>query len=440
MAIDMAVNPINSEVDKQVERAITALAEAGCDQGFFSHTFSFCEYWLDDKPSYSLTACYFVSNINALTELHFCVALTADIAGAVSSLVSLGDLQRLCQQMGLPIFSDRNPIPLQPLSIKKPWGQEIWYTGIEERGVAQAGNDNHWSLLPWVLAAAPDRLTRLRHRQLILLKILDPLAEVVRGDLYFELHQEKREVYVVTAVDEKAWPEGIGGIRFGFDPDVVAQYPDELSFKQSYLQAVKEYELVRRKLDTLSEQGTEDFSAELLEHESLLRSNIEAYSLVKPLSVGDVVQVPCFTPHSLLHGVRTVEFQTPVYERLILSFAQKVLTQSHWDTEQAVDKMNVAQPLEPGFEILKKADGVLIERIVDFEDFEVRRIRLSSGACLKLSLEADYGLLMPVSGCLDLSGLMVKAEQAVLLPSAWIGCHMSNSGEFELCFLLAYPK
>lgn len=436
----MAVNPINSEVDKQIEQAVAALSKAGCEQGLFSHTFSFCEYWLDERPSYSLTACYFVANINASMELHFCVAPTADISDAVSSLTSLDDLQVFCERMGLPLFSDRKPIPLVPLSIKKPWGQEVWYTGIEARGVAQAGVKQQLSLLPWVLAAAPNRLTCFRHRELILLKILDPLAEAVKGDLYFELHQKKREVYVVTAIDEKAWPDGVGGIRFGFDPDVVGQYPDEQSFRQSYLSAVKQYEIVRREIDALSERGINSLPAGLLARESVLRSNIEAYTQLKPLSVGDVVQVPCFTPHSLLHGVRTVEFQTPVYERLILSFAQQVLTQSHWDTEQAIGKMTVSQPPVPIFEILDNTGGVLVERIVDFEDFEVRRIKLPPGADFQLALEADYGLLMPVSGRLDLAGVMIEAEQAVLLPNTWIGCQVSNFGGFELCFLLAYPK
>ena len=40
----------------------------------------------------------------------------------------------------------------------------------------------------------------------ILLKVLDPHPEPVRGDLYFEVHEHKREVYVVTAVDRNAWP------------------------------------------------------------------------------------------------------------------------------------------------------------------------------------------------------------------------------------------
>ena len=436
----MVVNPIINEVDRQIEQAITALLTAGREQGFFSHTFSFCEHWRRDKPTYSLTACYFASNINQSVELHFCVALASDIEACLSSLDSFQDLECFCERMGLPLFSDKKPIPLVPISIKKPWGQEIWFTGIEERGVAQAGFDGKLSLLPWVLAAAPSRLVGLDYQSLILLKILDPLPEAVKGDLYFELHERKREIYVVTAIDEKAWPDGVGGIRFGFDPAVVAQYYDEAEFKNNYLQAVKSYEAVRRKIDRLSECEINDVPADLRERESKLRLGIESYSYLKPLVVGDVVQVPCFTPHSLLHGVRTIEFQTPVYERLILSFAQKVLTQAYWDTEQAVSKMSVAQPPSPAFDIIYQSEGTLVERIVDFEDFEVRRIKLEAGAVFKLELESQYGLLMMVSGHVTLSGVTIKPEQAVILASSWVGCLVSNLCDDEMCFLLAYPK
>ena len=41
--------------------------------------------------------------------------------------------------LGFPLFDLNAPIPLQPIAIPKPWGQEIWYTGIEQRGVAEVG-------------------------------------------------------------------------------------------------------------------------------------------------------------------------------------------------------------------------------------------------------------------------------------------------------------
>jgi hypothetical protein len=37
---------------------------------------------------------------------------------------------------------------------------------------------------------------------LILLKTLNPVADDVIGDLYYEMHEEKWEVYVVTEIDK----------------------------------------------------------------------------------------------------------------------------------------------------------------------------------------------------------------------------------------------
>src|SRR5690606_10110912 len=82
-----------------------------------------------------------------------------------------------------------------------------------------------------------------------LLKILDPLPEEVFGDLYFELHQEKREVYVVTHVDAGAWPDGCGAIRFGFNQAERQKAPSDEDFRQQFLRAVADYEQVRRIID-----------------------------------------------------------------------------------------------------------------------------------------------------------------------------------------------
>ena len=45
---------------------------------------------------------------------------------------------------------------------------------------------------------------------LILLKTLNPVAEKTIGDLYYELHEKKWEVYIVTEIDKTAWPSGKG--------------------------------------------------------------------------------------------------------------------------------------------------------------------------------------------------------------------------------------
>ena len=66
----------------------------------------------------------------------------------------------------------------------------------------------------------------------------------------------------------------------------------------------------------------------------------KAYAFIGRVSVevGDVVTFPALQVHSLQHGIRVIEFQTPHYERLIVMFAQKVLTQNHWDTDRAMDQ------------------------------------------------------------------------------------------------------
>ena len=104
--------------------------------------------------------------------------------------------------------------------------------------------------LPWLLATAPGRLCGGAIEP-ILLKILDPLPEPVFGDLYFELHQQKQEVYVVTAVDQRAWPDGIGAIRFGFDSELRENYRDDQHFLADYFAAVRSYREVRVEIDKL---------------------------------------------------------------------------------------------------------------------------------------------------------------------------------------------
>ena len=113
-----------------------------------------------------------------------------------------------------------------------------------------------------------------------------------------------------------------------------------------------------------------------------------------PLTVGDVVIVPKLVPHALQHGVKVVEFQTPVYERKILSFGQKVLTQSHWDTVEALElaDLDFAQLQAP--EMLELDSHLRIERIVNFDTFEVRRILLDGRYVFR---DEIYSVMMVLS-------------------------------------------
>ncbi|HSB96851.1 MAG TPA: hypothetical protein VLC91_10395, partial [Spongiibacteraceae bacterium] len=347
---------------------------------------------------------------------------------------------------------------LQPISIPKPWGREIWYTGIEQRGVAEISDGQFTVALPWLLAAAPQRLLG-GDQEPILLKILDPLPAAVFGDLYFEMHRQKQEVYVVTAVDTDAWPDGIGAIRFGFNAEVRAFYGDDQKFLDAYLTSVRAYREIRGSIDrqldarrqvegidlneplaaSTLQAWLEGLPLSLTRQEQAARAAMERFTGMQSLQVGDVIKVPCLVPHSLQHGVRTVEFQTPVYERLILSFAQKVLTQAGWDTEAAAALLCMdPPPLEP-WSITAQGDNWIEERIVEFDNFEVRRITLQGGAVRTLSSSDRYGLLMAVGADLQLASESLPTDTAVLLPVAWRGSEVANIGSRPAYLLLATP-
>jgi hypothetical protein len=269
----------------------------------------------------------------------------------------------------------------------------------------------------------------------VLLKILDPRPEPVLGDLYFEVHREKQEVYVVTSVDRGAWPDGRGRIRFGMNQALRATYADDAAFRADYLRAVTEYEQLRR----ASDAGAQVAPAS----EAAARANMERFTALRTLAPGDVVVVPTWLPHSLQHGVRVVEFQTPTYERYILSFAQRVLTQPHWDTAYAVPRMTLDAPPEPCFEAV--APGV--ERIVAFADFRVWRVSIAPGAEFDLPGHTDYALCMVVEGLVEIGALTLEAEQAALVPGATLAdparrqalAGVRNPGDVPVTLLVAAP-
>ena len=222
--------------------------------------------------------------------------------------------------------------------------------GIEERGESRVHTDGGELPLSKYLDAAGIAAP------VILLKVLDPHPEPVRGDLYFEVHEHKREVYVVTAVDRGAWPDGKGRIRFGMSQDMRRRFADDGEFRAAYLAAVREYEGTRRSID----RG----DAVMAEDEARKRAAMDAFTNLKSLRPSDVVVVPTWTPHALQHGTRVVEFQTAAYERYIISFAQKVLTQDGWDSERAIARLRLDPPADPAFEEVAPR----VDRIASFDD------------------------------------------------------------------------
>ena len=324
------------------------------------------------------------------------------------------------------------PVRLEPDVIPKPWGREIWHTGIEARGESRVHTGAGTLPMSQYLALAPGRLTGAM--PLVLLKILDPRPEPVLGDLYFETHERKQEVYVVTHVDPDAWPDGRGRIRFGMNQALRARYDDDARFRRDYLAAVARYERVRRAIDAGETVPADE--------EAALRTDMEAFTELRELTVGDVVVVPTWLPHSLQHGVRVIEFQTPTYERYIISFAQQVLTQDHWDTEAAVAGMRLDSPPPPRFESL----GAGVERIVSFDDFRAWRMTLAAGESRLLPEHPGYLLCMTVTGSVELDGLTLGPEQAGFVPGEALkgprrehSARVTNPGPDPAVILLAAP-
>jgi hypothetical protein len=320
-----------------------------------------------------------------------------------------------------------SPLALDTVKIAKPWGQEIWYTGIEERGVCSVQNIP----LPWLLDLAGPLLTGTESPTPILLKILDPLSDEVAGDLYFELHKEKREVYVVTHIDKSAWPDSIGQIRYGFNPEKIKTYENDEQFKAAYLASVDKYRMVRNRID----RNPIDAHPELEEEEKTLRNKMEEFTSLRSLRVGDVIQVHPFTPHSLQHGVRVVEFQTPHYERFILSFAQKVLTQDHWDTNEAMDCVRVLEPPETKTETETRLEHSLI---ADFDEFSVTRIVLEPGAT-EIIERSTYSLVMGVQGEAQVNNLPVHPEEGFYIPACIKSLNLTNTRAEQATLLIAQP-
>jgi hypothetical protein len=318
------------------------------------------------------------------------------------------------------------PIRLKPVSISKPWGRELWYTGMEERGESRVLTADGSLPLSSYLALAPGRLCR--RCPVVLLKILDPAATPVAGDLYFEVHEHKREVYVVTHVSQSAWPDGTGAMRLGMSQARRAEFTDDSEFRHAYLAAVKAYEAVRRRMD----RGERLAPAT----EARLRETMEGFTALAPLRVGDVVTVHPWLPHSLQHGVRVVEFQTPTYERYILSFGQRVLTQNHWDTEAVLDRIDLEPPRADTFEQI--APG--IRQIADFDDFSAFRVEIASGASCPLGVDLPYAVCMGVAGSVSLNGLALGAEEACFVPASALPVTFANRAATPAVVLVAAAK
>ncbi|MFT7132341.1 MAG: hypothetical protein ACI81O_001050 [Cyclobacteriaceae bacterium] len=356
--------------------------------------------------------------------------------------------------MPVGVVNLSRPLRLEPVTIAKPWGEEIWYTGIEARGVCTVEGIP----LPWLIALSPRWILGGEYRDPILLKILAPLKQARYGDLYLELHEHKIEVYVVTQIDREAWPDGKGQIRFGFNPAMIDAFPTEAAFRRAYLACVNDYQRIRHRVDAqlddirsaqgylpnavvapdILEQWRQQLDKGLNTEEAQQLATMNTFTALHDVSVGSVIQVKPFTPHSLQHGVRVIEFQSPHYERFILSFAQKVLTQSHWDTDTAIARAHLHAEMAPTLVSITHQEGCSVDQIVNFAEFEVHSLRLEPGARHTLNI-VQYAVLMGVEGTADVGQQTIKSEQAVLLTALSGSQTLLNQSDQGAVVLLAMP-
>ena len=209
-------------------------------------------------------------------------------------------------------------------------------------------------------------------------------------------------------------------------------------------------------------QWNKDLPQDLLAEEARRRDAMYAYTAVQNVAVGDVIQVQPCMPHSLQHGVRVVEFQTPHYERFILSFGQKVLTQSGWDTREALLLANTQAAPPASIKIV--APG--IDLLADCSAFQVVRIMLAAGdskilpweslirAVRRALIRAMRWLLVFLGSCVSVRGRQagtpgktapnrlytkVLPEDAFYIPATGEQLQLTNAGPGPASILVALP-
>lgn len=264
-----------------------------------------------------------------------------------ASLFSVEAAGALLKENALPFEQSKFVImkddflPLLKTYIKKPWGQEVWHTGSEKRGVCHVKVNDRKLPLPYYELAMGSALQEEKS-SLILLKELEPFDIAFYGELYTELHEEKDEVYIVSELPKNRAAEVKLGLK-------------KQTSLSTFRKNLTEYEAIRRQIDEkLAELGVEFQRTGLEQIEELARlkkdrlprnmveKELECFERIRNdcqihgLALGDVVRVPTHTPHALQPGTKVVEFQSPVYERKILASNQKVLTQNTLDIEEGI--------------------------------------------------------------------------------------------------------
>lgn len=426
----MIVIDSGSRPEPLLDEQCAALIDNGAGERCFALAFQCEQYFLPGNPTVPLLALIALQLQRGQIRIRLSLlALTPELRQQVEALPARsGDLEALAQRWVAPWFTLGEPMALVPLALPRPWGREIRYTDVEAIGQAAVKVGGSRVPLHWLLALAPRRLAAGRQRHLIPFRQLQPWSHEPLGDLYFEVHERRSEVYLVTGVDEAVWPGAKAAMRFGLNPQKRARYGDDRRFKADYLKAVRSYEQVRRAIDQRLErwgqaQGLDSsvplrpaqydealaqVEPPLLAKELERRQVMDSFCALRSVGEGDVIRVPPGTPHSLLRGVDVIELQTSQQERQILSCNHKVMNQKPWDTEQALGHLSMDTPAQHPPKSWQVTPGIQLERLAQVPGFSVFRLRLHAGESVSLkriqsfatqnSALHDYALLSPLVG------------------------------------------
>ena len=157
-----------------------------------------------------------------------------------TSYESIGQLHsEFREKLSLDWIGLEQGFHIQPTHIPKQWGEEIWYSGIEERGVSYIQLGKQKVLLPYILSLFPQQLVNDCDKDVLLLKILNPKPIPSSGDLYCELHEKKKEVYIITNIDETAYPDGRGKMKLGINLAKRASYKTQEEFSRDMLKSIQ---------------------------------------------------------------------------------------------------------------------------------------------------------------------------------------------------------
>ena len=249
------------------------------------------------------------------------------------------------------------------------------------------------------------------------------------GDLYLEAHRSKHELYVVTDIAD-CWPDRRGAIRLGVNQELRRAYSSDAEFRAAFLGAARDYETVRRQADNA--QGNAQLPPD--EHEK--RMNLERFTSLVTVAPGDVIDVPPWVPHSLQHGVRVVEFQTPTYERLIIAFAQQVRTQDHWDSEAAIGGLQ----LDPPATCQSTPIGPGLEALGECADFSAWRVTLQPDTSTSLPLSLPYAVCINIRGSVLVNGLRRDQFEGCFVPACSMPVVLeNNSPATAQCLIASQP-